>query len=561
MLVEYVLQRGNKKELSLKANTKRYDLETKKQDTMKEYFKNKTPIDEIPKQELSDYLSADLKATQELADTLYKKLNTEEYGGLMNTVSLTNRVSVTLARIYQNGFTVDMNKLNEVREEFEKEKLDIENRLNVQVKKLMGDTRINLNSPEQMSWVIYSRKPKDKLEWANTFTPYMDVTDYKKNVKDKSDIVYKTEAQQCADCQGTGYYRKVKKDGTPYARPTKCDNCDSVGYIFVPSKLVAGLKFTAPNAKWVSANGFTVNKTNLAILQDIARKNNLQEALTFLTDLQRLSALDTYLSSFVEGINTYTKSDGKLHVRLLQHRTATGRFSGADPNMQNMPRGGTFPVKKVFVSRFEGGKILEADFAQLEFRAAAYLSQDEVAIEEVSTGFDVHSYTAKVISDAGQSTSRQDAKAHTFAPLYGATGYGRTKAEAEYYEHFTKKYTGIAAWHSRLAKEALETQKITTPSGREFSFPDVKRKSTGRVSHFTQIKNYPVQSFATADIVPIALLHIDRLLKGMQSCIVNSVHDSIVIDIHPDEEAQVINGIQQTNDALPYLITQRWGVE
>jgi hypothetical protein len=80
----------------------------------------------------------------------------------------------------------------------------------------MGDTRINLNSPEQMSWVIYSRKPKDKLEWANTFTPYMDVTEYKKNVKDKSDIVYKTEAQQCADCQGTGYYRKVKKDGTPY---------------------------------------------------------------------------------------------------------------------------------------------------------------------------------------------------------------------------------------------------------------------------------------------------------------------------------------------------------
>ena len=122
--------------------------------------------------------------------------------------------------------------------------------------------------------------------------------------------------------------------------------------------------------------------------------------------------------------------------------------------MQNMPRGGTFPVKKVFVSRFDGGKILEADFAQLEFRAAAYLSQDEVAIEEVSTGFDVHAYTAKVISDAGQPTSRQDAKAHTFAPLYGATGYGRTKAEAAYYEHFTAKYKGVAAWHSRLAKEA-----------------------------------------------------------------------------------------------------------
>ena len=287
----------------------------------------------------------------------------------------------------------------------------------------------------------------------------------------------------------------------------------------------------------------------------------MDDAVDFLYKVRRLSAVDTYLSSFVEGIRNYTKPDGKLHVSLLQHRTSTGRFSGANPNMQNMPRGGTFPVKKVFVSRFDGGKVMEADFAQLEFRAAAFLSQDEVAIEEVSTGFDVHAYTAKVITDAGQPTSRQDAKAHTFAPLYGATGYGRTKAEAAYYEHFNSKYKGVAAWHTRLAKEAIETQKITTPSGREFSFPNVVRKASGRVSHFTQIKNYPVQSFATADIVPVALLHIEYLLKDMKSCIVNSVHDSIVIDVHPDEEAQVISVIQDTNDRLLELITIRWGVE
>ena len=40
---------------------------------------------------------------------------------------------------------------------------------------------------------------------------------------------------------------------------------------------------------------------------------------------------------------------------------------------------------------------MEADFAQLEFRAAAYLSQDGVAIDEVSNGFDVHAYTAKLL--------------------------------------------------------------------------------------------------------------------------------------------------------------------
>ena len=160
----------------------------------------------------------------------------------------------------------------------------------------------------------------------------------------------------------------------------------------------------------------------------------MTEAETFLQSVRRLSAVETYLSSFIDGIATHTKQDGKLHVRLLQHRTGTGRLSGADPNMQNMPRGGTFPVKRVFKSRWEGGQIMEADFAQLEFQSCCVPSQDQTAIEEVSTGFDVHSYTAQGYLDAGQPISRQDAKAHTFAPLVWCQWFGRTQAEAAYYQ-------------------------------------------------------------------------------------------------------------------------------
>jgi len=560
MLAEYVLQRGIKEPLSLEACAERYELDTKKQDTLKEYFKKGYSTRDIPHAELSEYLSADLRATQQLADKLFYRLNTIPDSGLMNTVVLTNQVCVSLARIYQRGFAVDLSKLDEVRQEFEEEKKQLETDLQSHVRKVMGDTPINLNSPEQLSWVIYGRKVLDKSEWAERIDPYMSSGEFDRMMSSGTKRLYKTVAQQCPSCNGAGYVRKTKKNGEPFANPSRCKECDTAGFLFNPTDVLAGFKFKPPSAKWASANGFTTSKQNLEILEGAARSKGMTDAEDFLYKVRRLSAVDTYLSSFVEGIAAHTKQDGKLHVRLLQHRTSTGRFSGADPNMQNMPRGGTFPVKKVFVSRFEGGKILEADFAQLEFRAAAYLSQDEVAIEEVSTGFDVHSYTAKVISDAGQSTSRQDAKAHTFAPLYGATGFGRSKAEAAYYEHFTDKYKGVAAWHTRLAKEAITTQKIITPSGREFAFPDVVRKSTGRVSHFTQIKNYPVQSFATADIVPIALLHIDELLKGLQSCIVNTVHDSIVIDVHPDEEAKVISIIDATNEALPKLIAARWGV-
>jgi len=205
--------------------------------------------------------------------------------------------------------------------------------------------------------------------------------------------------------------------------------------------------------------------------------------------------------------------------------------------------------------------VLEADFAQLEFRTAAYLSQDQVAMKEIDNGFDVHNYTAKVITEGGQKISRQEAKAHTFAPLYGATGFGRSVAEATYYKQFTQKYKGIASWHSRLATEALNEGRITTPSGRSFAFPDVQRRFNGTPTHFTQIKNFPVQSFATADIVPITLLEIEKQLQDMQSCIVNTVHDSIVIDVHPDEIDSVLGVIRNTNDKLKILVDKQFKID
>mgnify|MGYP001162856350 FL=1 len=561
MLAEYILQEGQKKPLSLEMCAERYNLTTKKQDTLKEYFKQGVGVDEIPKHELSEYLQADLHATQELSDALYKKLNTKEYSKLMDSVILTNRVALTLANIYRNGFTVDVDELHKVREQFSNEKRDIEEYLKKEIGNLMGHTPINLNSPEQLSSVIYSRTPINKAEWSVLFSPYMKQSDYNKKIKEHSKLVYKTEARKCNVCHGKGQITKTKKDGKPYAKPTRCATCEGYGYLFISRNEIAGLKFSTPSPKWVSAHGWSTSKTNLDFLLKVAKHKGLKQAEMFLGKVIRLSALDTYLSSFVDGIESHIKPDGKLHARLTQHMTATGRFSGRDPNMQNMPRGNTFPVKKVFKSRWEGGKILEADFAQLEFRTAAYLSQDEVAKKEIEDGFDVHSYTAKVITDAGQPTTRQEGKSHTFAPLYGATGFGRSQAEAKYYKQFTEKYRGIALWHSRLAKEALNTGKITTPSGRQFAFPNVERRVNGSVTYFTQIKNFPVQSFATADIVPLVLMEIESKIKDLQSCIVNTVHDSIVIDIHPDEIQDVIRKIKEVNASLKKIVDSQFSID
>ena len=561
MLAEYVLDRGQRSPLSLAACAERRQLEVQKDDTLKRYFKEGYNVNEIPLKELTFYLRHDLLTTSELFHAIeadYAKPDSTSLHTIRDTTFDTCR---TLTQMYMSGIRVDLQVLEQVRHEFVKEKAEIEARLQRKVRELMGATPINLNSPEQMSQVIFSKRIKNKGEWAQLFDYTSTVQEYKEAVQANSETIYRTKAYTCPTCEGEGKTYKVKKDGTKYAKPNKCKDCEARGFRLEETAQVAGLKFTAPSKDWVSANGFSTSKGNLETLEATAKNRGMADAAAFLADLKRLSAISSYLSSFVEGISNYTKHDGFLHVGLTQHITATGRFSGRNPNMQNMPRGGTFPVKKVFVSRWDGGKIMEADFAQLEFRTAAFLAQDETAIREIETGFDVHSYTAQVITEAGQQTSRQEAKAHTFAPLFGATGYGRSKAEAAYYHHFVEKYRGVAAWHKNLGEEAIRFQKITNISGRQYAFPDCKRRDNGMPSHFTMIKNYPVQGFATGDVVPVVLNRLHELLQPLQSCVVNSVHDSMVVDVHPDEEQKVLHIIQLLNNGINDLVEDKYGIK
>ena len=562
MLVEYLFQRSIKEPLSLEAIAERYELENQKLTTVKESFKKGVPVDEIDGDTLLEYCLADVKATQELSNQLRAKMFSDEYSTLQHIIELTNNLCVLLAKIYCRGFSVDRNTLAEVRSEFKTEQSTIKRELDEQVHQLMGDTPVNLASPEQLSMVIYSRKPLDKTTWSENFSKYMKKQDFDLAVKANSELVYRTTAIQCKDCFGKGYNLVIKKDGTTGKAKRICRVCDRTGIVYVPSKKIAGLKFTAPAAGWVANHGFSTSKLNIEMLEETAKRRGLVDAQSFLHKVRRLSALDTYISSFVEGIETFTKNDDKLHVRLVQHRTATGRLASDSPNLQNMPRGNTFPIKRVFKSRWKDGCIIEADFAQLEFRAAAFLGDDEIAKKEIDTGFDVHSYTADVISNSGQNITRQEAKAHTFAPLFGATGFGRTTAEATYYKQFTEKYYGIARWHSKLANEVMATGMVTTPTGRQFAFPKAERRQGGTITYFTAVKNYPVQSIST-DIVQLTLLLVEEEMrkKNLKSIIVNSVHDSIVVDTYPNEQDQVKDCITIVEQRLRESFLQKFEVD
>ena len=561
MLGEYLLDRGQRNGLSLQACAERRKLEVQKDDTLKKYFKEGKNTNEIPLAELCHYLEHDLLTTCELFHAQEADFAKPESASLSTVKRVTFDTCKTLTEIYMAGFKVDLQELERVAQEFENEKAEIETRLQKKVRELMGDTPINLRSPEQKSQVLFSRRVHDKKDWADLFEFTASPQEFKDAVAANSSPIYRTEAYTCPSCEGQGKVYRLKKDGTKFARPNKCKDCNALGYKLKDSKQIAGLRFTAPNKNWISANGFNTGKGELDVLSATAKQNRMDEAFDFLSDLKRHNAVSSYLSSFVNGIRSYTKGTGFLHVGLTQHITATGRFSGRNPNMQNMPRGGTFPVKKVFVSRFKDGWIMEADFAQLEFRTAAFLAQDETAMREIATGFDVHAYTAKVITEAGQPTSRQEAKEHTFAPLFGATGFGRTKAEQAYYKMFVEKYRGIANWHENSADEALRFMKITNVSGRQYAFPDVTRRSSGTPTHFTMIKNYPVQGFATGDVVPVVLNEMHKRLRQKKSCLVNTVHDSTVVDVHPDEKDDVLGMVNDLNNDLNNIIESTYGIE
>ncbi len=89
----------------------------------------------------------------------------------------------------------------------------------------------------------------------------------------------------------------------------------------------------------------------------------------------------------------------------------------------------------------------------------------------------------------------------------------------------------------------------------------MQRKRDGTVTHFTAIKNYPVQAFATADIVPLALVEIYNRLKPYKSRVVNSGHDSIVIDVHPDEIEEAVRVIDGVQRDLVGLINKKWSID
>jgi DNA polymerase-1 len=275
--------------------------------------------------------------------------------------------------------------------------------------------------------------------------------------------------------------------------------------------------------------------------------------------------LTKYLSKLVQCCE---EDGGLLYANFNMAVAKTHRLSSSGKKykiqFQNMDR----ELKPLFKARYPGWDVGEADEGQLEFRVAVYLGQDKQGMYDIEHDVDVHVLTAAILNDvteewmeANKKTDpkamewRQHAKPDTFKPLYG--GQSGTEKQMEYYAAFREKYADVTAAQNSWVETVLKTKELTLPTGFKFYWPDTKVTRSGYITNTTNICNYPVQHFATAEIVPIAVLHLWHRMKiaEMQSFLVNTVHDSAVAEVHPDEKDMFseLSQTAMTTDVYDYL--------
>lgn len=262
----------------------------------------------------------------------------------------------------------------------------------------------------------------------------------------------------------------------------------------------------------------------------------------FLAVMERLSGLDAKLTKSLNFFKAVCEEhDCTFFGELRQGTTKTHRLSSTgrpitlkgtkktlSAQLQNLAR----EYKRLFKAKKEGWQILEIDSAQLEFRAAAILTKDPVATKEIIDKEDVHRITADYLTAHGEPTERQEAKSRTFRPLFAGTS--GTKAEQAYCKFFQQKYHDMYDAQNGWVESVLKTKELRTPYGMIYYWPFCKMQGSGYITHTTEIFNAPIQGFATAECIPIAVVHAWHRCKGLPLKFILTVHDSLAMEIAPD---------------------------
>jgi DNA polymerase I len=280
------------------------------------------------------------------------------------------------------------------------------------------------------------------------------------------------------------------------------------------------------------------------VLAELGLLHELPRKVLEYRELAKLKS--TYVDALPRLIDSAT---GRLHTRLSQTGTATGRLSSSDPNLQNIPVRSELgrQIRAAFVAE-PGWTLLSADYSQIELRILAHFSEDPVLVEAFRTGQDIHARTAQEVFGVGPMAQtaehRRAAKAINFGIIYGLSPFGlaqqlgiEQKEAARFIAAYFERYRNVKKYLDRSLDEARRLGFTRTLFGRRRPIPEIV-SSQGNLRGMAErtALNTPLQGTA-ADLIKLAMIAVNRELAAQKlgSRMILQVHDELLFEALPEE--------------------------
>jgi len=288
--------------------------------------------------------------------------------------------------------------------------------------------------------------------------------------------------------------------------------------------------------------------TGAAVLEEL---RGVHPVIELILDYRQLSKLkSTYIDALPALVNPKT---GRVHTSFNQTRTATGRLSSSEPNLQNIPIRGEMAkeIREAFIAP-AGSYLLAGDYSQIDLRALAHLSQDPGLTAAFRQDADIHAATAAQLFSVAPTkvtpAMRRLAKTVNFGVIYGMSDYGLQQATelsrqeaAQFIAAYFEKYPGIKAYLETTKTEARRSGYVQTILGRRRHIPEINTANRQvREAAERMAINMPVQG-TSADIIKIAMINLDREIsqQKLRSKMLLQVHDELIFEV-PQEEMEIM---------------------
>jgi len=288
--------------------------------------------------------------------------------------------------------------------------------------------------------------------------------------------------------------------------------------------------------------------TGAAVLEEL---RGVHPIIEFILEYRQLAKVkSTYIDALPSLINPKT---GRVHTNFNQTRTATGRLSSSEPNLQNIPVRGELgkEVRQAFIAP-PGSYLLAADYSQIDLRALAHLSQDKSLLDAFRHDEDIHSATAAQVFGVDPSAVTPDmrrvAKTVNFGVIYGMSDYGLEQATglsreeaAQFIAAYFEKYPGVKQYLESTKEQARRQGYVQTILSRRRSIPEINSSNRQvREAAERMAINMPVQG-TSADIIKVAMINLDREIdkRQLKSKMLLQVHDELIFEVPQAEREEM----------------------